>query len=77
MTNYSLEFCAVDELCDCEPANRNDKTWSQNFEFGFHPEAWWPDAERQSLDDGGSPLFVRGAAAEVKGPVRFPDLAHT
>jgi predicted N-acetyltransferase YhbS len=49
----------------------------QRLEFGFHPEAWWPDAERQSLDDSGSPLFVRGTAAEVKGPVRFPDLAHT
>jgi predicted N-acetyltransferase YhbS len=44
-------------------------------EFGFHPEAWWPDAERQALDDRESPLFVRGAAAEVKEPIRFPDLA--
>jgi predicted N-acetyltransferase YhbS len=46
-------------------------------EFGFHPEAWWPNAESQALDDRESPLFVRGAAAEVKEPVRFPDLAQT
>jgi predicted N-acetyltransferase YhbS len=46
-------------------------------EFGFHPEAWWPDAESQALDDRESPLFVRGVVAEVKEPVRFPDLAHT
>jgi hypothetical protein len=46
-------------------------------EFSFHPEAWWQDAESLSFDDDGSPLFVRGAATEVKGPVRFPDLAHT
>ena len=46
-------------------------------EFGFHPEAWWPNAESQALDDGGSPLFARGAAVEVKEPIRFPDLAHT
>jgi len=29
------------------------------------------------LDEDGSPLFVLGAATEVKEPVRFPDLAHT
>src|SRR5689334_5334696 len=46
MTNYSLEFCAIDELCDCEPANRNDKTWSQNFEFGFHPAGTIPNFVR-------------------------------
>lgn len=46
-------------------------------EFSFHPEAWWPDAESQVFDDCESPFFVRGAAAEVKEPVRFPDLAHT
>ena len=49
----------------------------RTIEFGFHPEAWWPDAESQSLDEDGSPLFVLGAATEVKEPVRFPDLAHT
>jgi predicted N-acetyltransferase YhbS len=49
----------------------------RTIEFGFHPEAWWPDAESQSLHDDGSPLFVLGAATEVKEPVRFPDLAHT
>jgi predicted N-acetyltransferase YhbS len=49
----------------------------RTIEFGFHPEAWWQDAESLAFDDDGSPLFVRGAAAEVKGPVRFPDLAHT
>jgi hypothetical protein len=46
-------------------------------EFGFHPEAWWPDAESRALDDRDSPLFVQGAAADVKEPVRFPDLAQT
>jgi GNAT superfamily N-acetyltransferase len=49
----------------------------RTLEFGFHPEAWWPDAESQALDDDGSPLFARGAAAEVKEPIRFPDLAQT
>jgi predicted N-acetyltransferase YhbS len=46
-------------------------------EFGFHPEAWCPGAEGQAIDGDGLTLFVRGAAAEVKGPVRFPDLAQT
>lgn len=49
----------------------------RTIEFGFHPEAWWPDAESQAFDGDGSTLFVRGAAAEVKEPVRFPDLAQT
>ena len=49
----------------------------QTLEFSFHPEAWWPNAESQSLDDGGSPLFARGAAVGVVMPIRFPDLAHT
>jgi hypothetical protein len=49
----------------------------RTLEFGFHPEAWWPGAERQALDDDGSTLFARGAAAEVEEPIRFPDLAQT
>jgi GNAT superfamily N-acetyltransferase len=49
----------------------------RTIEFGFHPEAWWPDAESQVLDDDGSPLFARGTATQVKEPVRFPDLAQT
>jgi predicted N-acetyltransferase YhbS len=49
----------------------------RKLEFGFHPEDWWPDAESHPLDDDGSALFARGAAAEVEGPVRFPDLAQT
>ena len=49
----------------------------RTLEFGFRPEAWWPNAETQALDDGNSPLFARGAAAEVEGPIRFPDLAQT
>jgi predicted N-acetyltransferase YhbS len=49
----------------------------RTLEFGFHPEDWWPDAESQPLDDDGSALFARGAAAEVEGPIRFPDLAQT
>ena len=49
----------------------------RTIEFGFHPEAWWPDAESQAFDGDGSTLFVRGAAAEVREPLRFPDLAQT
>lgn len=49
----------------------------RTIEFGFNPEAWWPDAESQAMDDLESPLFVRGAAADVKEPLRFPDLAQT
>jgi predicted N-acetyltransferase YhbS len=49
----------------------------RTLEFGFHPEVWWPDAERHALSDDGSPLFARGAAAEVEEPIRFPDLAQT
>ena len=48
----------------------------RRIEFGFHPETWWPDAKSQALDEDGS-LFVRGAAAKVKEPIRFPDLAQT
>jgi predicted N-acetyltransferase YhbS len=47
----------------------------RTLEFGFDPEAWWPDAESQS--DAESMLFARGMAAEVKEPIRFPDLAQT
>ena len=46
-------------------------------EFSFHPEAWWPNAESQALNDDGSPLFALGAAVEVEEPIRFPDLAQT
>ncbi len=49
----------------------------RTLEFGFHPEAWWPDAESRALDDDDSPLFARGAAAEIEAPIRFPDLART
>jgi predicted N-acetyltransferase YhbS len=49
----------------------------RTLEFGFHPEACWPDAESRPLDDDGSTLFAWGAAAEVNGPIRFPDLAQT
>ena len=49
----------------------------RTLEFGFHPEAWWPNAESHALDDAGSPLFARGAAVTVKEPIRFPDLAQT
>jgi predicted N-acetyltransferase YhbS len=49
----------------------------RTLEFGFRPEAWWPDAESQALDDGSSPLFARGAAVEVEESIRFPDLAQT
>lgn len=49
----------------------------RTLEFGFHPEAWWPNAESQALDDGGSPLFTRSVAVDVEEPIRFPDLAQT
>lgn len=49
----------------------------RTIEFAFDPEAWWPQAESQAFDDNGSTLFVRGAAAELKEPVRLPDLAQT
>jgi len=49
----------------------------RTLKFSFHPEAWWPNAESQALDDVGSPLFARGAAVEVEEPIRFPDLAQT
>jgi GNAT superfamily N-acetyltransferase len=50
---------------------------ARTIEFGFHPEVWWPNAESEALHDAESRLFVRGTAAEVGEPVRFPDLAHT
>lgn len=49
----------------------------RTLEFGFRPEAWWPNAESQALDDDSSPLFARGAAGDVKGSIRFPDMAQT
>ena len=49
----------------------------RTIEFGFHPELWWPNPETLALDDRESQLFVRGVAAGVTEPVRFPDLAHT
>jgi GNAT superfamily N-acetyltransferase len=49
----------------------------RTIEFGFNPEAWWPNAESHACEDRESPLFVRGAAADIKEPVRFPDLAQT
>ena len=49
----------------------------RTIEFGFDPESWWPNAESHACDDRESPLFVRGAAADLKEPVRFPDLAQT
>ena len=49
----------------------------RTLEFGFHPEAWWPNAESQALDDSGSPLFTRSVAVDVEELIRFPDLAQT
>jgi len=49
----------------------------RRLEFAFHPEAWWPTAESRAVVDDSSPLFARGAALEVEGPIRFPDLAQT
>jgi hypothetical protein len=76
------ERLLIDDLLATRPFSLRDALPScqhpvRTIEFGFHPEAWRQDAESLSFDDDGSPLFVRGAATEVKGPVRFPDLAHT
>jgi hypothetical protein len=32
----------------------------RTIEFGFHPEAWWQDAESLSFDDDGAPLAGTG-----------------
>jgi predicted N-acetyltransferase YhbS len=45
-------------------------------EFGFDPEAWWPDAQACAAADEDAPLFVRGLP-RLHAPLRFPDLAQT
>ena len=35
--NYFLQFCAVDELGDCQPADWNDQTWLQHSNLIVHP----------------------------------------
>ena len=60
----------------CPASNRffttrpDDRIW-------FPSGAWCPGAEGQAAIGDGLTLFVRGAAAEVTGPVRFPVLAQT
>jgi predicted N-acetyltransferase YhbS len=49
---------------------------AQRVEFGFTPDAWWPDA-RVSADYTESPLFVRGAHRLPEAPFKFPMLAQT
>jgi len=44
----------------------------RTLEFGFHPEAWWPNAESQALDDGGSPLSRGAWLWTSRGPSGFP-----
>ena len=46
-------------------------------EFLFDPGDFCPAASRAAFDDAASPLFVRGAAASINGPVQFPALAQT
>lgn len=48
-----------------------------DLEFCFDPGDWWPTADHSMFDDAESPLFVRGGAASIAGPVRLPELAHT
>ena len=49
---------------------------AQRVEFGFTPDAWWPDA-RVIADYTESPLFVRGAHRLPEAPFKFPMLAQT
>jgi predicted N-acetyltransferase YhbS len=49
---------------------------AQRVEFGFTPDAWWPDA-RVIADYTDSPLFVRGAHRLPEAPFKFPMLAQT
>ena len=49
---------------------------AQRVEFGFTPDAWWPDA-RVIADYTESPLFVRGAHSLPEAPFKFPMLAQT
>jgi predicted N-acetyltransferase YhbS len=52
------------------------KSAAQRVEFGFTPDAWWPDA-RAIADYTDSPLFVRGAHRLPEAPFKFPMLAQT
>ena len=52
------------------------KDAAQRVEFGFTPDAWWPDA-RVIADYTDSPLFVRGAHRLPDAPFKFPMLAQT
>ena len=40
-------------------------------------EDFWPTMMHPALDDSSSPLFARGAAAAINGPVQFTPLAQT
>ena len=46
-------------------------------EFLFDPGRFWPTASHPDIDDTISPLFARGAAASIDGPIQFPALAQT
>lgn len=46
-------------------------------ELLIDPEDFWPSMAYSTLDDNDSPLFVRGAAAKIDGPVQFTPLART
>lgn len=46
-------------------------------EMLIDPEDLWPAMTHFTLDDGNSPLFARGAAAAINGPVQFTPLART
>ncbi len=46
-------------------------------EFLFDPGEFWPRISHANFDDTNSPLFARGTAASIDGPVQFPTLAQT
>ena len=46
-------------------------------EFLFDPGDFCPAVSHAAFNDTTSPLFVRGAATSINGPVQFPALAQT
>ena len=49
----------------------------KEMELLFDPEDFWPTMAHPARDDSKSPLFARGAAAVITGPVQFTPLAQT
>ncbi len=46
-------------------------------ELLIDPEDYWPAMTQSARDDSQSPLFARGVAAAINGPVQFTPLAQT